>query len=227
MANNMEGSTGSPTSSACTVGADSGILQSIYNSIKELQTETRIENRHARVATKRLQGTVRKVAKSCTEIETKLCSMEERIAAAEVDVDALREQCVTQDGQLTDLMWKLEDYETRQRRNNLRFLGINEGLEGSDIRAYVIKLLRGAFPELTNWDWETEVQSVHRFPAVRREGGHSAEPKYPRAILVFFGNYLLRQTIFDKARPNAPRSVEGVSVFTLPDSAKMAVPTVD
>ncbi|KAJ1142026.1 hypothetical protein NDU88_008354 [Pleurodeles waltl] len=113
------------------VGADTGMLQSIYNSIKELQTETRIENRRARVATKHLQGTVRKVAKSCTEIETKLCSMEERIAAVGVDVDALREQCVTQDGQLTDIMWKLEDYENRQRRNNLRFLGIDEGLEGS------------------------------------------------------------------------------------------------
>ncbi|KAJ1205885.1 hypothetical protein NDU88_001310 [Pleurodeles waltl] len=112
MANNkMEGSIGGPTSSTCMVGDDSGMLQSTYNSIKELQTETRIENRCARVETKRLQGTVRKVAKSCTEIETKLSKMEERIAAVEVDVDALREQCVTQDGQLTDIMWKLEDYE--------------------------------------------------------------------------------------------------------------------
>ncbi|KAJ1182505.1 hypothetical protein NDU88_007693 [Pleurodeles waltl] len=31
--NNMEGSIGGPTSSTCTVGADSGMLQSIYNSI--------------------------------------------------------------------------------------------------------------------------------------------------------------------------------------------------
>ncbi|KAJ1205863.1 hypothetical protein NDU88_001288 [Pleurodeles waltl] len=46
---------------ACTMGTEAGILQSIYNSIKELQTETRIESRRARIATKRLQGTVRKV----------------------------------------------------------------------------------------------------------------------------------------------------------------------
>ncbi|KAJ1190411.1 hypothetical protein NDU88_007149 [Pleurodeles waltl] len=155
--NNIEGSTGGPISSACMVGADPGMLQSIYNSIKELQTETRIENRRARVATKRLQGTVRKAAKSCTEIEAKLCSMDERVAAVEEDVNALKQQCVMQDGQLTDIMWKLEDYENRQRRNNLRFMGIDEGLEGSDIRAYMIKLLRGAFPELVNWDWDNEV----------------------------------------------------------------------
>ncbi|KAJ1189834.1 hypothetical protein NDU88_006576 [Pleurodeles waltl] len=77
--NNMEGSTGSPASCMCLAGSDSGMLQSIYNSIKELQTETRIESRRARVATKRLQGTVRKVAKSCIEIEAKLSSMDERI----------------------------------------------------------------------------------------------------------------------------------------------------
>ncbi|KAJ1201637.1 hypothetical protein NDU88_005443 [Pleurodeles waltl] len=42
-------------------GTEAGILQSIYNSIKELQTETRIESRRARIATKKFQGSVRKV----------------------------------------------------------------------------------------------------------------------------------------------------------------------
>ncbi|KAJ1118888.1 hypothetical protein NDU88_007075 [Pleurodeles waltl] len=146
--NNMEGNTGGPASNICSDGADSGMLQSIYNSIKELQTETRIESRCARVTTKRLQGTVRKVAKSCTEIEAKFCSMDERIGAVEEDVDALKQQSASRDDQLTDVMWKLEDFENRQRRNNLRFLGIPEGMEGSDIRTYMVKLLRGAFPEL-------------------------------------------------------------------------------
>ncbi|KAJ1186338.1 hypothetical protein NDU88_003120 [Pleurodeles waltl] len=39
-------------------GTEAGILQSIYNSIKELQTETRIESCRARIATKKLQGSV-------------------------------------------------------------------------------------------------------------------------------------------------------------------------
>ncbi|KAJ1219274.1 hypothetical protein NDU88_006843 [Pleurodeles waltl] len=40
-------------------GTEAGILQSIYNSIKELQTETRIESRRARIATKKLQESVK------------------------------------------------------------------------------------------------------------------------------------------------------------------------
>ncbi|KAJ1171520.1 hypothetical protein NDU88_003381 [Pleurodeles waltl] len=102
------------------------------------------------MATKHLQGIVCKVVKSCIEIEEKLSTMEERTMAVEADVEALREESAAHDGQLTDIMWKLEDQENRQRRNNLWFLGIGEGVEGNDIRAYMIKMLRDAFPELTN-----------------------------------------------------------------------------
>ncbi|KAJ1143702.1 hypothetical protein NDU88_010007 [Pleurodeles waltl] len=94
-------------------GTEAGILHSIYNSIKELQTETRIESRRARIATKKLQGSVRKVAKSCMEIEAKLCSMEDRIVAVEEDMDTLKEQSAARDGQMTDVMWKMEDLENR------------------------------------------------------------------------------------------------------------------
>ncbi|KAJ1218258.1 hypothetical protein NDU88_005841 [Pleurodeles waltl] len=132
-----------------TRNTDSEMLQSIYDSIKELQTEKRAESRRARMATKHLQGTVRKVVKSCIEIEEKLSTMEERTVAVEADVVALREQTTAHDGQLIDIMWKLEDQENRQMRNNLRFLGIGEGVEGIDIRAYMIKMLQDAFPEVS------------------------------------------------------------------------------
>ncbi|KAJ1096379.1 hypothetical protein NDU88_001521 [Pleurodeles waltl] len=154
----METDIGAPAGNSSAMGTEAGILQSIYSSIKELQTETRIESRRARFATKRLQGTVRKVAKSCTEIEAKLCSMEERIVAVAEDVDTLKEQSATRDEQLTEVMWKMEDFEDRKRRNNLRFLGTPEGLEGSNIQTYMVNLLRGAFPELGKWDWENELQ---------------------------------------------------------------------
>ncbi|KAJ1170784.1 hypothetical protein NDU88_002656 [Pleurodeles waltl] len=91
------------------MSTDSEMLQSIYDSIKELETKTRVESRWAWMATKRLQGTVRKVVKSCIEIEEKLSTMEARTMAVEADVEALREQSVAHDGQLTDIMWKLED----------------------------------------------------------------------------------------------------------------------
>ncbi|KAJ1115644.1 hypothetical protein NDU88_003866 [Pleurodeles waltl] len=52
-----ERDTGAPACNSSAMGTEAGMLQSIYSSIKELQTETRIKIRRARITTKRLQGT--------------------------------------------------------------------------------------------------------------------------------------------------------------------------
>ncbi|KAJ1192900.1 hypothetical protein NDU88_002206 [Pleurodeles waltl] len=125
------------------------MLQLIYGTIKELQTETRTESCKARLATKQLQVTVRKVAKTCGEIEEKLNAMENRACTTEADIEVLKDQAGMQGKQLTDIMWTMEDYENQPWRNNLRFLGIEEGAEGIDIRNFMIDLLRKVFPDLT------------------------------------------------------------------------------
>ncbi|KAJ1170610.1 hypothetical protein NDU88_002483 [Pleurodeles waltl] len=132
---NVDGNVDGQIPNTSTTSTDTRLLQIIYDMIKEVQTETRAESRWARIATKNLQGAVQTITKSCTEIEEKLSTMEDRTTAVEADVEALKEQSEIHGSQLTDIMWKLVDYENRQRRNNLRFLGIEEGLDGNDIRA--------------------------------------------------------------------------------------------
>ncbi|KAJ1164067.1 hypothetical protein NDU88_004514 [Pleurodeles waltl] len=121
---NVDGSADCQVPIISATSTDSKMLQIIYDSIKELQTETRAESRRARIATKRLQGAVHKVAKSSTEIEEKRNIMEDRTTPVGTDVEALKEHLESYGGQLTDIMWKLEDQENRQWRNNLHFLGI-------------------------------------------------------------------------------------------------------
>ncbi|KAJ1188892.1 hypothetical protein NDU88_005648 [Pleurodeles waltl] len=140
---------------ALVLGIQTQKCYSLYTTRSRSYKMRRAESRRARMATKHPQGTVRKVVKSCAEIEGKLSTMEERTMAVEADIEALRVQTATHDGQLTDIMWKLEDLENRQRRNNLRFLGI-KGEEGNNIREYMIKMLQDAFPKLTNWDSEVQ-----------------------------------------------------------------------
>ncbi|KAJ1107652.1 hypothetical protein NDU88_005042 [Pleurodeles waltl] len=139
--------------------SDTKMLQLICGTVRVLQNETRAENQKARVATKQLQVTVRMIAKSCSEIVEKLNTVESRSSVVEGEMAALKDHVVTQCGQLTDVMWKLEDFENRQRKNNLRFLGIEEGAEGGEIRTFMIKLLSAAFPELVNWNLQSESQS--------------------------------------------------------------------
>ncbi|KAJ1152512.1 hypothetical protein NDU88_005287 [Pleurodeles waltl] len=97
-------SNGSDSPPTTLQGADGGPMDALGNrdeqkvskrevvNIKALQTETREESHRARITTKRLQGTVCKVVKSCIEIEEKFNTMEERTMAVEAEVEALREQ---------------------------------------------------------------------------------------------------------------------------------------
>ncbi|KAJ1144681.1 hypothetical protein NDU88_010978 [Pleurodeles waltl] len=80
--------------------------------------------------------------------------METRTEELEIEVKAATAQTTTQGQQISDIQWKLEDAENRQRRNNLRILGIAEDLEGQDTRAYIALLFKKAFPDLIGWDWE-------------------------------------------------------------------------
>ncbi|KAJ1138673.1 hypothetical protein NDU88_005054 [Pleurodeles waltl] len=95
--------------------------------------------------------------------------METRTEALETEVKATVAQTAMQGQQIFDMQWKLEDAENRQRRNNYRILGIGEGLEGQDTRAYIVSLFKKAFPDLLEWNWETEIQRAHRFPLFKKK----------------------------------------------------------
>ncbi|KAJ1088112.1 hypothetical protein NDU88_001271 [Pleurodeles waltl] len=122
------------------------------------------DSKKARVATKQLQVAVSKIAKSCSETGERIATTEARADVLETDLGAVAQQAAMHDTQLSDNQWKIDDFENRQRRNNLLILGIQEGTEGQDARAYIIRLLKAAFPEQYGWDWEKEIQRAHRFP---------------------------------------------------------------
>ncbi|KAJ1159331.1 hypothetical protein NDU88_011998 [Pleurodeles waltl] len=75
--------------------ADTKMLQLIYGTVRELQNETRAENRKAREATKQLHVTVWKIAKSCSEIEEKLNTVGSRTAVVEGEISTLKYHVVT------------------------------------------------------------------------------------------------------------------------------------
>lgn len=150
------------------------------------------------------------------EIVERLSSLENRTESLETTVEVLTKTMESQESTIKDMMWKMEEAENRQRRNNMRLLGIPENSEGTDIRKFTIDLLNNSLPELTHWDWEKEVQRVHRFPlnpAKRRLN----DQQYTRAILIFFGNFLLRQSVFELARPDKKRNWESFLYFVRPD----------
>ncbi|KAJ1141904.1 hypothetical protein NDU88_008232 [Pleurodeles waltl] len=206
--------------------ADPPSLDLIYRTMVQNHEQAQRESRKMKAANRQLQLSIKKVGKSCQDIGVRIATMETRSEELEIEVKAATAQTTTQGQQISDIQWKLEDAENRQRRNNLSILGIAEDLEGQDTRAYIALLFKKAFPDLIGWDWEKEIQRAHRFPLMRKKQALTStgrDQSYPQAIIVYFGNFLLRQAVFEKARPNSKVMVEGVSFFSRPDFAHATV----
>ncbi|KAJ1174875.1 hypothetical protein NDU88_000166 [Pleurodeles waltl] len=109
-------------------------LDLIYRTMVQNHEQTQRESRKMKAASRQLQLSIKKVVKSCQDIGVRIATMETRTEELEIEVKAATAQTTTQGQQISDIQWKLEDAENRQRRNNLRILGIAEDLEGQDTR---------------------------------------------------------------------------------------------
>ncbi|KAJ1138712.1 hypothetical protein NDU88_005093 [Pleurodeles waltl] len=101
-------------------------LHLIYQTITSQHKQTQRDSKKARVATKQLQVAISMVAKTCSEIGERIVAIECRADALESDLGAVTKQAAMHESQLSDIQWKVEDFENRQRRNNLRLIGIQE-----------------------------------------------------------------------------------------------------
>ncbi|KAJ1136870.1 hypothetical protein NDU88_003284 [Pleurodeles waltl] len=116
--------------------AEAPSLELIYRTMVHNHEQAQKESRKAKIANRQLQSSIKKVVKSSQDISIRIASMETRTEALETEVKATTAQTAAQGPQISDIQWKLEDAENRQRRNNLRILGIAEGLAGQDTRFY-------------------------------------------------------------------------------------------
>ncbi|KAJ1154736.1 hypothetical protein NDU88_007479 [Pleurodeles waltl] len=192
-------------------------LETIYQSIMKHQEESKIDSFRTQLACRKMQTQIRQVAKTCSEFASRMEEVETRISRLEDDVGSQKVTLETMEKQLEDTQWKLTDLEDRLRCNNLRLLGIPEGVEGSDPRGFVVALFKEAFPDLNQWEWEREIQRAHWFPFNRTGISSTEEGGRPRAMLISLLNFQARQAVYDLARPNYRRKARGCDFFVRPD----------
>ncbi|KAJ1130373.1 hypothetical protein NDU88_008726 [Pleurodeles waltl] len=107
--------------------------------------------------------------------QSQISGLDHRVAAVESQVVSQTDR----DQELLYLRSKLTDLEDQSRRNNIRFLGFPEGIEGTDILSY----LRDTLPKLANitFDPPLEFQRAHRL-GLKRQNGQDR----PRPIIACF-----------------------------------------
>ncbi|KAJ1203504.1 hypothetical protein NDU88_007289 [Pleurodeles waltl] len=108
---------------------------------------------------------------------------------------------------------KLIDLEDRSRRDNVRFLGFLETLEGADIHSY----LRETLPKLTSlaFDPSLEFQRVHRLGPKRRD-----DANHPRPIIACLLRHVQTCQLLQAARSHCPFQMGGLEIRLTGDFSK-------
>ncbi|KAK1879038.1 LINE-1 retrotransposable element ORF1 protein, partial [Dissostichus eleginoides] len=140
------------------------------------------------------EATVRDLEQAATDHST-------RIGELEATVDMLTSQVKRLDD-------KCEDPEGRSRRNNMRVMGIPEGLEGPRATDFVAQLLR----DLLKLDEKPLLDRAHR---TLRERPKEGTPPRPFVVRVHF--FHIRSQIPQRAGESSPLLYNGKRISIFPD----------
>ncbi|KAJ1139398.1 hypothetical protein NDU88_005771 [Pleurodeles waltl] len=155
--------------------------------IKILQEETRRETKEQ----------LSQLNTHLTLLSTRVSQVEKRVSDLEDTSNQVETATSQVQYELEDLQNKLEELENRSRFSNLRFVGVPEEMEaGSSVTKVVSELIsKIVLPDRLNPEGDLSIMRAHRVPFVR-----PTNAKYPRTLLVNFGDFRRKEQILSQAR---------------------------
>jgi len=173
---------------------DSAVVQQVTRNIKEM-----------------LDTTLANILKPVTEMSEKLDKIVDRLGSVEQRVSDLEDNAAANTPRLESMetalkraMERLENYENQSRRQNVRIIGLKEGIEGNNPPVFFEKWI----PEVLNMDLQGERLKIERAHRVGPPAG-SIGRQGPRAVLVRLHDYTDRQRILHAARNKGRVSTDG------------------
>ncbi|KAJ1176519.1 hypothetical protein NDU88_001797 [Pleurodeles waltl] len=145
-----------------------------------------------------------------------IAGFQSQISGLDHRVAAVESQVVLQTDREQELLYlrsKLTDLEDRCRRNNIRFLGFPEGIEGTDILSY----LRDTLPKLADitFDPPLEFQRAHRL-GLKRQNGQDR----PRPIIACFLRHGQVRQLLQLSRRQGPLQLGPLEIRLSADFSK-------
>lgn len=162
---------------------------------------------------------IAEIRKTTTSVEAKLSALITRLDEVEKRVEFLegaeRELQANPPATKAELeqIWdKIEDMENRNRRNNIRIVGIPEGKEGQDM----VRFLDGLIPQLIDSSGrQLEIERAHRSPGQRLNSTDR-----PRPILAKFLRSADRDFVLRAARIKGKLCWDSNHIMVFPDFAR-------
>lgn len=177
-----------------------------------------------------LEPRLAEIQQAAIDNEKKLAAIHEQLASITASLSSTRSEVnilkVTMESNSTtlddhgrvlqDMEAKLADMEDRNRRCNLRCIGLKEGLEGSNAIQYLSRSLPVWFPKLAGF--QIEIMRAHRVYS----GNARSNAATNRTLIFNVLRYTTRQAILQAARKN-PLIIEGRKIRFSPDYSNYTV----
>ncbi|KAK6470274.1 hypothetical protein HHUSO_G31243 [Huso huso] len=154
-----------------------------------------------------------KLQENITGIEKRVTGTEDRISKLEDNVFRLENQVKELSSEATKNNEKMQDLENRSRRNNIRIIGVTEGLEGNNCSEYVRRLLCELLGvDVLEKERPLEIERAHRSLAPKPR-----DWERPRPLIVRLLRFQDRQKILDLARSQLPKKMSRKLISIYPD----------
>uniref|UniRef100_A0A8C2ER77 L1 transposable element RRM domain-containing protein n=1 Tax=Cyprinus carpio TaxID=7962 RepID=A0A8C2ER77_CYPCA len=183
-------------------------LQTLWNAITQSKTDMLA---HFDVKMDVIHSRLTSIQNSLSTLGDQVNLLEQRVGANEDNVQV----CVARIQQMEKdnfyLLDKVDDLENRSRRSNLRFVGVRESSEGSDIAGFMSRLI----PQLLgqdNFSTPLIIEWAHRSPTVRQSDRAS-----PRPIMIKLLNFQDKVKILRIAREKKKLEYNGTRIYIYPD----------
>ncbi|KAJ1184849.1 hypothetical protein NDU88_001646 [Pleurodeles waltl] len=146
-------------------------------------------------------------------------ALEESVETMREDLRRNKEEIQQLKGTERDLQDKFEYLENNSRRNNLRILNVPEGVEGLDLKLYLVSLIKKVIPlEETEDQIFNDIQRVHCDPFRM-----NPNIKKPQRILANFQTYSLKEKILGKALDLGSLETGGIKFEIRSDLARLTL----
>lgn len=157
-----------------------------------------------------IETTLTSQASTIREMETSLSDHSGRIIQVEHDVGELQSNLKSVIQENAALKAKVEDLESRSKRQNLRVLGLPENIEGKDPRDFVAKMFSSLLGELLSAP--PELDRAHRSLQPKPRPG---DP--PRPFIVRFHRYIDKEIVLNWAKTHKDISYNSIRIRIFED----------
>lgn len=198
----MEKQTSAPPDGVIQAGSQT--FEALMQAISTCQSTLTIKIDHVQEETALIRRNMDRFRERVGEAERRISTTEDVQREQHEDIQILKSK-------VKALEFRAEDAENRNRRNNLRVLGLPEGAEGTDPVGFMEKLLPTLLPK-AQFSPHFSIERAHRMPASR---GPQGAP--PRTFIFKLLHYRDRDTVLRSARTQGELHYENTKLLIFPD----------